>query len=90
MSAEPDLRSAAGGGLNGPARRRSWPRKNTSEQIQERQDLLRGLPNWSDANDFVFNWPTPPSGLAGVLEALTAHMVLPVSVVGPLRLTLGA
>ena len=95
MSAEPDLRPTAGDGLTGDglnarARRKSWPRKNTPEQIQERQDLLRAQPHWSAEHDFVFDWPMPPSELAGVLESLTAHMVLPVSVVGPLRLTLGS
>jgi hydroxymethylglutaryl-CoA reductase (NADPH) len=82
---------AARGGhhLSGQARRRPWPRKNTAEQIQARQDILRGLPRWDPAHDFVFDWPTPPEALAGVVEALTAHVVLPVSVVGPLRLTLG-
>lgn len=92
MSAEPDLQPPSGDGLNGRARRvirRSLPRKNSPEQIQARQDLLRGLPHWDATNDFVFDWPTPPEALANVLESLTAHLVLPVSVVGPLRLTLG-
>ncbi len=95
MSAEPDLRPTAGDGLTGDglnarARRKSWPRKNTPEQIQERQEVLRAQPHWSAEHDFVFDWPVPPRELAGVLESLTAHMVLPVSVVGPLRLTLGS
>jgi hydroxymethylglutaryl-CoA reductase (NADPH) len=89
MFAESDLQPPPGPGLNGPARRRSWPRKNTPEQIQARQDFLRGLPHWNSEHDFVFEWPTPPEALAGVVEALTAHVVLPVSVVGPLRFTLG-
>jgi hydroxymethylglutaryl-CoA reductase (NADPH) len=41
------------------------------------------------ADDFVWDWPRPPAEFAGLLEALTAHMVLPVSVVGPLRVDLG-
>jgi hydroxymethylglutaryl-CoA reductase (NADPH) len=89
MSAEPDLQSAPGDDLNERARRRPWPRKNTPEQIEARQDILRGLPQWDPAHDFVFGWPVPPERLGGVLEALTAHTVLPVSVVGPLRLKLG-
>jgi hydroxymethylglutaryl-CoA reductase (NADPH) len=91
MSAESDLQPAAGGDhLNGRERRRSWPRKNTLEQIQARQEILRGLPQWNADHNFVFEWPTPPTSLTSVVEALTAHMVLPVSVVGPLRLTLGS
>jgi hydroxymethylglutaryl-CoA reductase (NADPH) len=90
MSAESDVRPAAGDGLSGRPRRRTWPRKNTPEQIQQRQELLRRLPHWHAEHDFVFDWPTPSAELAAVLETLTAHMVLPVSVVGPLRLTLGS
>ncbi|MBV9597837.1 MAG: 3-hydroxy-3-methylglutaryl-CoA reductase [Chloroflexi bacterium] len=88
MSAESDLQPAAGDGLN---RRRlaSWPRKNTPEHVQARQTRLRELAHWNAAHDFVFEWPTPPAAFASMLEALTAHLVLPVSVVGPLRLTLG-
>jgi hydroxymethylglutaryl-CoA reductase (NADPH) len=89
MPAEPDLQPPTGRDLNGSARRRPWPRKNTPEQIRARQNTLRNLPQWEPRNDFIFDWPTPAVGLAGVLEALTAHLVLPVSVVGPLRLTLG-
>lgn len=89
MSVESDLQPTSGDGLNGRARRRPWPRKNTPEQIEARQDTLRALPHWSHEHDFVFDWPSPPQAFANVLEALTAHMVLPVSVVGPLRLTLG-
>ena len=91
MSAESDLQPASGADdLNGRPRRRPWPRKNTPDQIQARQDILRGLPGWDPANDFVFSWPTPPESLASVIEALTAHVVLPVSVVGPLRISLGS
>jgi hydroxymethylglutaryl-CoA reductase (NADPH) len=70
-------------------RRRGWPRRNTDELIRQRQDVLRGLPYWDPNNDFVFDWPRPAEEMAHVLEALTAHITLPVSVVGPVRLTLG-
>ncbi|HEY4025873.1 MAG TPA: 3-hydroxy-3-methylglutaryl-CoA reductase [Candidatus Dormibacteraeota bacterium] len=70
-------------------RRWPWPRRNTPEQISERQELLRALPHWDPRHDFVWEWPQPPAELAGMLEALTAHIVLPVSVVGPLRVSLG-
>ena len=63
-------------------RRRVWPCKNTPEQIVERQNVLRALPGWDEANAFIFDWPRPAAELAGVVEALTAHVVLPVSVVG--------
>jgi hydroxymethylglutaryl-CoA reductase (NADPH) len=89
MSADPDLRPPAGNGLNESPRRKGWPRKNTPDQIRARQEALRSLAHWQRGNDFLFDWPVPPEALAGVLEALTAHTVLPVAVVGPLRLTLG-
>jgi hydroxymethylglutaryl-CoA reductase (NADPH) len=89
MSADPDLQPPSRNELNGQLRRRPWPRKNTPEQIRARQDTLRSLPDWSPANDFVFDWPVPAEALGSVLESLTAHVVLPVSVVGPLRLTMG-
>jgi len=50
---------------------------------------LRELSHWDPENDFIFDWPRPAAELAAVVEALTAHVVLPVSVVGPLRLNLG-
>ncbi|MGH2452914.1 MAG: 3-hydroxy-3-methylglutaryl-CoA reductase [bacterium] len=70
-------------------RRRLWPRKNTPEQITERQETIRALPHWQAGHDFVFAWPQPVEAYAGAQEALTAHMVLPVAIVGPLRLALG-
>src|SRR6266566_532642 len=89
MPAEPDLRPPTGAILSGQARRRAWPRKNTPEQIRQRQDVLRDLSHWDPHNDFIFDWPRPAAELGSVVEALTAHVVLPVSVVGPLRLDLG-
>jgi hydroxymethylglutaryl-CoA reductase (NADPH) len=61
-----------------------WPHKNTPEAIRARHAALRALPQWDSANDFVLD--TPVDGL----EALTGHMLLPVAIVGPLRLQLGA
>jgi hydroxymethylglutaryl-CoA reductase (NADPH) len=72
-----------------PGRRWSWPRRNTPEHIRDRQERLRALPQWNSADDFVWEWPQPPEQFAGMLESLTAHMVLPVSVVGPLPVSLG-
>lgn len=69
--------------------RHLWPRKNTPEQMQERQEGIRALPHWDPTHDFVFDWPRPVEAYAGAQEALTAHMVLPVGIVGPLRLSLG-
>jgi hydroxymethylglutaryl-CoA reductase (NADPH) len=57
--------------------------------VAERQDALRALPNWDPENELIFDWPRPPTRMAEMVEALTAHVVLPVSVVGPLRLTVG-
>src|SRR5207253_11185570 len=90
MPAESDLQPPVGGDLNGRARRRPWPRKNTPEQIRLRQDALRGLPHWNPEHDFIFEWPVTPAAMEHVLESFTANVVLPVSVVGPLRVTLAA
>src|SRR5437016_2839448 len=90
MSADADLRSPARPGVNGRGRRTPWPRKNTPEQIAARQSVLRALPDWEESDELIFDWPRPPAEMASVVEALTAHMVLPVSIVGPLRFTLGS
>jgi hydroxymethylglutaryl-CoA reductase (NADPH) len=66
-----------------------WPRKNTPASIAERQALLRGLADWSPEHQFVLDWPRPAEEFATAQEALTGHMLLPVSVVGPLRVSLG-
>jgi len=72
------------------APRRRWARKNTPEHIRARQDALRAQPQWDPRHDFIFESPIPAEVLGAVVETLTAHLVLPVSVVGPLRLTLGS
>ncbi len=90
MSTDADLRPPARPSVDGQAGRHAWPRKNTPEQIAARQDALRALPHWDSGHELILNWPRPPAEMASVVEALTAHMVLPVSVVGPLRFTLGA
>jgi hydroxymethylglutaryl-CoA reductase (NADPH) len=50
---------------------------------------VRELAHWDTRHDFVFDWPQVPAEYAALLESLTAHVVLPVSVVGPLRVDLG-
>jgi hydroxymethylglutaryl-CoA reductase (NADPH) len=82
------MQPTSGASLN--HRRRSWPRKNTPDQIAERQARLRALPHWDSTHDFVWDWPRPPAQLGAVLEGLTAHLVLPVSVVGPVPVELGS
>jgi hydroxymethylglutaryl-CoA reductase (NADPH) len=89
MPADADLRPPAKSRVDRRTGRRGWPRKNTPEQVAERQDALRALPNWDPENELIFDWPRPPTRMAEMVEALTAHVVLPVSVVGPLRLTVG-
>jgi len=71
------------------ARPRPWPHRNHAAHIQERQTRIRSLPHWDAAHDFVWDWPRPAAEFAGMLESLTAHVVLPVSIVGPLRVDLG-
>ena len=61
---------------------RRWPRKNDAESIKARQDALRaqtqdGEVFWDDLQPF-----------AGATEALTGVAVVPVAVVGPLRVAL--
>src|SRR5215475_8497817 len=66
-----------------------WPRANRPEAIGERQEQLRSLSHWDAAHHHVLSWPVPAEVLANFQECLTAHMVLPVGVVGPLLLNLG-
>jgi hydroxymethylglutaryl-CoA reductase (NADPH) len=59
-----------------------WPRKNDPDSIRARQDALRGQTQdgevfWDDLQPF-----------AGATEALTGVAVVPVAVVGPLRIAL--
>jgi hydroxymethylglutaryl-CoA reductase (NADPH) len=87
MSADADLRSAAGDRLT--RRPRPWPHRNLPEQIRERQERIRALSHWDETHDFVWDWPRPAAEYAGMVEALAAHMVLPVSIVGPVPVDLG-
>jgi hydroxymethylglutaryl-CoA reductase (NADPH) len=62
---------------------RRWPRKNDPESIRARQEALRGQTRdgevfWDDLQPF-----------AKATEALTGVAVIPVAVVGPLRIALG-
>lgn len=68
---------------------RLWPRKNDPDQIAQRQEALRSLPHWRPEHDHIFDWPVPPEKLIKAQECLTAHMLIPVGVVGPLVLNLG-
>ena len=86
---EPSPAQPAGSPASDAERRRLWPRKNTPEQIAERQEAIRALPHWDPSHDFVFGWPQPSEVYGAAQEALTAHTVIPVAIVGPLRLSLG-
>src|SRR5919109_173000 len=63
---------------------RRWPRRNDPESIRARQDALRELVGedgevfWDDLQPW-----------AKAQEALTGVAVIPVSVVGPLQISLG-
>jgi hydroxymethylglutaryl-CoA reductase (NADPH) len=80
-----------------PPRRRSpsgrngggWPRKNTPEQIRRRQARIRQLDGWQAASEMVFDWPVPPESYSSLVESLTATVTLPVSMVGPLPVSMG-
>jgi hydroxymethylglutaryl-CoA reductase (NADPH) len=62
---------------------RRWPRKNDPESIKARQDELRGLTRDGD----VFSHDLRP--FARAQEAVTGIAVIPVSVIGPLKVELG-
>ena len=87
MPADSDLRRPLGPSLS--TRPRPWPHRNHPDHILERQNRIRGLHHWDPAHDFIWGWPQPAEAYAGLVESLTAHVVLPVSMVGPLRVDLG-
>jgi hydroxymethylglutaryl-CoA reductase (NADPH) len=62
---------------------RRWPRKNDPESIRARQDELRPLTQ----NGEVFAHDLEP--FAEAQEAVTGVAVIPVSVIGPLEISLG-
>ena len=62
---------------------RRWPRKNDPESIKARQDELRPLTDDGE----VFSHDLEP--FANAQEALTGVAVIPVSVIGPLAISLG-
>jgi hydroxymethylglutaryl-CoA reductase (NADPH) len=66
-----------------------WPRKNTPEQIRRRQARIRELDGWQPASEMVFDWPVPPESYSSLVESLTATVTLPVSMVGPLPVSIG-
>jgi hydroxymethylglutaryl-CoA reductase (NADPH) len=62
---------------------RRWPRKNDAGSIRTRQDALRAL---TDDGEVFWDDLTP---WAAAQEALTGVAVIPVSVIGPLDVSLG-
>ncbi|MCL6521970.1 MAG: 3-hydroxy-3-methylglutaryl-CoA reductase [Firmicutes bacterium] len=69
-----------------------WPRRNGPEEIAERQALLRERLTWRDAGarEAIFRLPERREGWAEAVECLTAQVTIPVSVVGPLDVEMGA
>src|ERR1051325_1985525 len=68
---------------------RPWPRKNTADQITERQARLRGMPGWIPAHEVIFERNAALESYARFMESITATASLPVAVLGPLRVSLG-
>ncbi|MCY0898664.1 MAG: 3-hydroxy-3-methylglutaryl-CoA reductase [Firmicutes bacterium] len=68
---------------------RRWSHRNHWSAIRDRQNLLRGLPQWQPQDERIFQWQDGPETYAPFLEALTGQMVMPVSVVGPARIEFG-
>jgi hydroxymethylglutaryl-CoA reductase (NADPH) len=62
---------------------RRWPRKNDADSIRARQEIVRGR---TDDGEVLWDDLTP---WANANEALTGVAVLPVSVIGPLSVSLG-
>jgi hydroxymethylglutaryl-CoA reductase (NADPH) len=62
---------------------RRWPRKNDAESIRARQDVVRGL---TDDGEVLWDELSP---WERANEALTGVAVIPVSVIGPLPISLG-
>jgi hydroxymethylglutaryl-CoA reductase (NADPH) len=65
----------------------TWPHRNLPDAIAERQSRVQALPHWDPADNFVFDHMAP--AYAKLVESLTAHTALPVSIVGPLHVDLG-
>ena len=63
---------------------RRWPRKNDAESIRARQDAVRGL---TDDGEVLWDELAP---WENANEALTGVAVIPVSVIGPLPISLGS
>lgn len=66
-----------------------WSHRNHRQAIEERRAALRALPQFQPADARIFPGPADDAVLSRFQEAYVGQMVLPVSVVGPLRLTLG-
>ena len=62
---------------------RRWPRKNDAESIRARQDVVRGL---TDDGEVLWDELAP---WEKANEALTGVAVVPVSVIGPVPISLG-
>ncbi len=66
-----------------------WSHRNHKEAIEDRQQILRELPQWRDEDERIFQWSVNPELLSSFHESLTAQMVMPVSVVGPAHIDMG-
>lgn len=66
-----------------------WSHRNHKEAIEDRQDILRQLPQWRDEDERIFQWSADPDKLSSFLESLTGQMVIPVSMLGPAHIDMG-
>lgn len=66
-----------------------WPHKSSPEEIAERRARLRELKGWRAESEVLFSTPAPAESYAGMVDAFTAGATLPVSMVGPLKVSLG-
>jgi len=66
-----------------------WSHRNHREALEERQQILRALPQWRAEDERIFDWSVEPEQLSSFQESLTAQMVMPVSIVGPVHIDMG-
>jgi hydroxymethylglutaryl-CoA reductase (NADPH) len=66
-----------------------WSHRNHPAAIRKRRAVLRQLPQFQPEDERIFPQPGDDRVLSQYLEAYVGQMVVPVGVVGPLRLTSG-
>lgn len=66
-----------------------WSHRNHPEAIRRRQEMVRSLPYWQDQDEIIFDWGVDPEQLKKYHESFTGQMIFPVSIVGPMAISMG-